>query len=364
MKWSGWMVILAFALVGRAEVGESSSRFQVEVLREGLGIPWGLDFVSPGILVITERKGTMTLLDISTGRLTSLKNVPSVYHRGQGGLLDVMVYGDKVYFAYAKREARFRYTTALGVAQIRKNGLHDVREIFVANAFGAGKRHFGSRILHWRGHLYWTIGDRGERDKAQDLSVHNGKILRIGMDGSIPSDNPFKKSAVWSYGHRNPQGLTLNRERGEIWVQEHGPRGGDEINIVTKGGNYGWPVITYGREYWGPKIGEGTHKKGMIQPFYQFTPSIAPSGLTFYTGNRLKQWKGVLFSGALKLRHLNALFIKGNKVVKEKRLLVDRNERIRDVIQGPDELLYLSTDSGKILRLVPAKSKPKPKPKP
>ena len=358
MKWCQWMIALAFCFLGRAE-GQGAS-FEVEVLRKGLGIVWGIDFISPGTLIFTERAGKISLLEIATGRLTPLDNVPAVYHRGQGGLLDVMVHDNKVYFTYSKREARFRYTTALGVAEVRKNKLRNVREIFVANAFSAGKRHFGSRLLHWRGHLYWTIGDRGERDKAQDLSVHNGKILRIGMDGSIPSDNPFKKSAIWSYGHRNPQGLTLNPDKSELWVQEHGPRGGDEINIVVKGGNYGWPVVTYGREYWGPKIGEGTHKKGTIQPLYHFTPSIAPSGLTFYTGNRLKKWKGALFSGALKLRHLNALIIKDKKVVKERRLLKDWNERIRDVIQGPDELLYLAADSGKILRLIPVKPKPKP----
>ena len=335
--------------------------FKVDVVKDGLGVPWGMDFFSSDTLIVTEREGKMSLLDVRTGQLTVLEGVPVVYHRGQGGLLDVMVHQGKVYFTWSKKVGRFRYTTVLSRAEIHKNKLHNMREIFVTNAFGSGKRHFGSRILYFQGHLYLTVGDRGEREKAQDLSVHNGKVLRIEMDGSIPSDNPFEKSAVWSYGHRNPQGLALNPETGEIWLQEHGPRGGDEINIVKKGGNYGWPVITYGKEYWGPSIGEGTHKKGMIQPAWHFTPSIAPCGLTFYTGTRLKEWTGTLFSGALKLHHLNALVFKNGKVEAEKRLLEELEERIRDVIQGPDELLYLSTDSGKILRLSPMTTKSKAK---
>ena len=347
LRWAATLAICCWGM------GSMAAPFKVEVLKEGLGVPWGLDFVSPATLILTEREGRMSLLNVKSGRLNPLENVPRVYHRGQGGLLDVLWHDKKVYFTWSKKVARFRYTTVLSRAEIRKGGLHNVREIFVANAFSSSKKHFGSRILHFRGHLYFTVGDRGERERAQDLGVHHGKVLRVGMDGSIPPDNPFKNSAVWSYGHRNPQGLALNRETGQIWLQEHGPRGGDEINIVRKGGNYGWPVITYGKEYWGPSIGEGTHKKGMIQPVWHFTPSIAPCGLTFYTGSRLKGWKGMLFSGALKLRHLNALAIKKGRVTTEKRLLQDLNERIRDVVQGPDELLYLSTDSGKILRLLP-----------
>ena len=186
--------------------GVVASSFKVETLKEGLGVPWGLDFVSPTILIFTEREGKMSLLDLDNFRLTPLEGVPEVYHRGQGGLLDVMVHDKKIYFSWSKKVARFRYTTVLSRAEIRKNKLHNVREIFVANAYSSGKRHFGSRILYFGGHLYLTVGDRGERDKSQDLSVHNGKVLRIRMDGSIPSDNPFKKSAVWSYGHRNPPG--------------------------------------------------------------------------------------------------------------------------------------------------------------
>ena len=359
MRLIRWVV--AFSLFVWGVEGRTTEVFNVEVLHKGLGVPWGLDFISPTTLIFTEREGKISLLDIETGRLSPLTGVPSVYHRGQGGLLDVMVHDKNIYFTWSKKVARFRYTTVLSRAQIHKNKLHNVREIFVANAFSSSKKHFGSRILHFQGHLYLTVGDRGERDKAQDLSVHHGKILRIRLDGSVPSDNPFKNSAVWSYGHRNPQGLAINKETGQIWAQEHGPRGGDEINIIRKGGNYGWPVVTYGREYWGPKIGEGTHKKGMIQPVWHFTPSIAPSGLTFYTGTRLKGWTGTLFSGALKLRHLNALVFKDGKAIVEKRLLEERNERIRDVIQGLDELLYFSTDSGKILRLSPRKPKPKKK---
>ena len=330
---------------------KGATSFTIEVVAEGLGIPWGIDFLEPNTLVFSERKGTLSLLDISTGRVVPLKNIPSVHHRGQGGMLDVMVHKQKIYFTWSKKEARFRYTTALSRGEVHKNALVNVRHLFVANAFHSSSRHYGSRVVHHKGHLYLTVGDRGDRDRAQDLSVHHGKLLRLRMDGSIPADNPFPKSAVWSYGHRNPQGMAIHPDSGEIWVQEHGPRGGDEINIIVRGGNYGWPVITYGKEYWGPSIGEGTHKKGMIQPLYQFTPSIAPCGLTFYTGNKLAGWEGALFSGALKLRHLNVLILDKGKVVAEKRLLKELNERIRDVIQGPDQWLYLSTDSGKILRL-------------
>ena len=293
MKW----LQVAGLFLGFMGVVEGRVSPEVEVLQKGLGIPWGMDFLSPGTLIFTEREGKMSLLDIATGRLTQLKNVPEVYHRGQGGLLDVMVHRGKVYFTYSKKQKRFRYTTALSVAKVGKNKLYNVREIFVANAFSSNKRHFGSRLLHWRGHLYLTVGDRGERDKAQDLNVHNGKVLRLRMDGGIPSDNPFGKSAVWSYGHRNPQGLDVHRERGEIWVQEHGPRGGDEINVLVKGGNYGWPVITYGREYWGPKIGEGYPQKGDDSADLPFYPFHRPLWNDILHGRAFERLEGVALFG-------------------------------------------------------------------
>jgi glucose/arabinose dehydrogenase len=223
-------------------------------------------------------------------------------------------------------------------------------------------RHFGSRLVFDKaGYLYITLGDRGDRPRAQRLNDHAGSVIRLHDDGSIPADNPFKKQRraqpeIFSYGHRNPQGMALHPQTGAVWIHEHGPQGGDEINILRPGANYGWPVITYGVNYGsGTPIGEGTEKKGMVQPLYYWVPSIAPSGMAFYTGDRYPGWEDNLFVGSLKFRLLVRLELKGDRVVKEQRLLEDRLGRIRDVRVGPDDYLYLLTDedNGKLVRLLP-----------
>ena len=337
----------------------------VEEVVKGLSIPWGFDFIDGERLLVTERKGTMSLINIKKKTLPRLSGGPNVLESGQGGLLDVAVHpkfkqNKKIFFTYSI-PYKGGNTSRLSVATLEKLQLKNVKNLFTAHPESSRGLHFGSRIAFDRkGHIFVTIGDRGYRDRAQELDKHSGKIIRLKLDGSIPTDNPFynKKGAmkeIWSFGHRNPQGLAFHPKTGELWAQEHGPRGGDEINLVKKGVNYGWPVITYGKEYWGPSIGT-TRKKGLAQPVHQFTPSIAPSGLTIYQGKAFPKWQGNLFSGAMKLTHINRLVLgNGNKVVKEERLLDDWGERVRNIRMGPDGLIYFSIDSGKLLKLVPIK---------
>jgi len=219
--------------------------------------------------------------------------------------------------------------------------------------------HYGCRLLLRDGFLFISMGDRLTRDSAQNLSTHNGKIIRLHEDGRLPADNPFlstpqARPEIWSYGHRNQQGMDFHPQTGELWIHEHGPKGGDEINIVRPGRNYGWPIITYGEEYEGGPVGKGlTQQEGMEQPVYYYVPSIAPSGMTFYTGEAFAAWKGDIFLGAMAGRHLNRLVIEGNEVIEEERLLEDLHWRIRCVKQGPDGALYIAVDQGMIVRLRP-----------
>lgn len=236
---------------------------------------------------------------------------------------------------------------------------HDLLE--TQSATGTG-RHVGSRIVFdENGYVYFGVGDRGERPMSQDLSNHAGSVMRLYRDGRVPQDNPFNRRAdvppeIWSYGHRSPQGMAYDYANKRLWLIEHGPRGGDEINRVLPGRNYGWPVISYGKEYWGPlAVGEGTHREGMEQPIKQYTPSIAPSSLLLYPGNSFPAWRGNLFSGALKLTHLNRVTLsEDGKAIGEERLLDELDERIRALAQGPQGWLYFSTDSGKIYVMKPA----------
>ena len=240
--------------------------------------------------------------------------------------------------------------------------LEDVKVVFRQEPATSGGMHFGSRLAFARdGNLFVTLGERFQRDKAQDLGNHYGKVVRLLPDGSAPPDNPFVNKAgarpeIWSYGHRNIQSAAINPASGKLWTVEHGARGGDEINIPQAGKNYGWPIITYGRDYSGAKVGEGTAKTGMEQPVYYWDPSIAPSGMAFYTGDLMPEWKGNLFVGALARQALHRLVLDGDRIVGEERLLGDLGERIRDVRSGPDGAIWLLTDSaeGRVLRVVPA----------
>lgn len=346
-------------------ISQSNPNFKLELLAQDLGVPWGMAFLNDRELIFTERQGNIRILNLESLEITTLRGTVEVDAEGQGGMLDVATGPDYttrdwLYFTYSKGTVSGAVTT-LARAKRRGNQLSDWQELLVTDSATSGYRHFGSRIaFDQQGHVFFGVGDRGERDSAQDLSSHAGTIMRLRLDGSIPDDNPFLSRdnalpEIWSYGHRNPQGLLYDNNTGNLWSIEHGPRGGDEINLVVKGANYGWPVISYGKEYWGPvSIGEGTEKPGMEQPVKVYIPSIAPGSLLLYSATAFPQWQGNLFSGALKLRHLNRVSISmDNKAIAEERLLGDLNERIRALAQSPEGWIYFSTDSGKIIRMRP-----------
>ena len=334
----------------------------------GLQNPWSLAFLPDGRMLVTERPGRMRIVS-ADGRLGEpLQGLPKVEVGGQGGLLDVVLdpkFADNalVYWSFSEADPEGGSGNSTAVARGRLDGsaLRDVRVIFRQSPKFTSRAHFGSRLVFARdGRLFVTLGDRFlRRDDAQTFDNDHGKIVRIESDGRIPPDNPFVGRAgarpeIWSYGHRNVQGAALHPVTGELWADEHGPQGGDELNVIEPGKNYGWPVITYGAEYGsGAKIGEGIAKTGMEQPLTYWVPSIATSGLAFLTSERYPGWKGSAFIGALAGQMLVRLELDGRKVVHEDRLLKDFGERIRDVRQGPDGWLYLLTDSknGRIVRL-------------
>jgi len=337
----------------------------IEKVIEGLGVPWGLAFLSTDKLIVTERHGVVSLLDLNSASLKKLKNTPSVMSEGQGGMLDVAVPSDYsangwIYFTYVK-DVVGQGVTVLARAKLDKDRFTSWQELLISDSATDESQHFGSRIAFDNtGHVFFGIGDRGIRENAQDLTNHAGTIIRLNLDGSIPKDNPFVNhptalAEIWSYGHRNPQGLSFDSAKIQLWEIEHGPRGGDEINLINPGKNYGWPVISYGKEYWGPiAVGEGTHRIGMEQPVKVYTPSIAPGSLLLYSGQRFPKWKGNLFAGALKLRHLNRIVLNDKgEALSEERLLGSVDQRIRALAQSPEGLIYFSTDSGEIYRIKP-----------
>jgi glucose/arabinose dehydrogenase len=341
---------------------------RVETVARGLEHPWGLVFLPDGRLLVTERPGRLRSVD-QDGRLSeSFADVPPVQARGQGGLLDVALdprFAENrlVYLAYAEPGEGRTAGTAVARGRLGAGRLEDVRVIYQQQPKVEGANHFGCRLVFARdGTLFVTQGERFDyRDQAQDLSSGLGKLVRINPDGSVPRDNPFVGRAgarpeIWSYGHRNIQSAGLHPHTGQLWTVEHGARGGDELNRPEAGKNYGWPVISYGVDYSGAKIGEGQAKPGMEQPVYYWDPVIAPSGMTFYTGEAFAGWQGSLFIGSLRPGLLVRLTLADGRVTGEERYLGDLGERIRDVRQGPDGLLYLLTDSrdGRILRVLPA----------
>lgn len=336
-------------------------------ISSGLHHPWALAFISETEWLVTERRGTLRRLVNGELQSAPISGTPQVVAIGQGGLLDIALHPDfasnqRLYLSYAKPCGDGGGTTAVGYGRYKDGVLSQFRDVYVAEkSCTTTAKHFGGRIVFDKdGHLFLTIGDRGQRDRAQDTSDPAGSVVRLHDDGRIPEDNPLtgqpgKASEIWSWGHRNPQGMALHPQTGAPWLNEHGPRGGDEINALEPGINYGWPVITYGREYYGPSIGD-TDKAGYAQPLLHWTPSIAPSGMAFITSKRYPDWQGDVISGALKLTHLNKVTLDGMTPLHEERLLQVRGERIRDVRQGPDGYLYLLTDSsnGKLLRLEPS----------
>lgn len=368
-----WLTALAAGAASAQQpvrMDSSAGPLLVETAASGLEHPWGLAFLPDGRMLVTERPGRLRIV-AANGQLSQpLGGLPRVWARGQGGLLDVAVdpaFAENrfVYVSYA--EPREGGGAATAVARARLNaagtGFEPAQVIFRQQPTGTTGRHFGSRLVFARdGNLFITTGDRGNREmSAQDPDTHIGKVLRIRPDGSTPPDNPFvgqagKRPEIWSLGHRNAQGAFLHPRTGELWTIEHGSRGGDEINIPRKGRNYGWPVITYGVDYSGAKIGEGTSKPGLEQPIHYWDPSIAPSGALFYTGDRYRGWQGSVFTGGLVSTMLLRLTVDGERVTGQERLMRGLGERIRDVRQGPDGLIYLLTDSpeGRVLRLRPA----------
>ena len=337
--------------------------YSFELVVDGIDIPWGMDFINESELLVTELSGI--LYRVSKGIKKEVSGLPEVYLRGQGGLLDVALHpefknNNLIYLTLASSLGdNLGGNTSLYQATLVGNSLEKVSLLYKASPNTKKGQHFGSRIaFDTKGHVYFSVGDRGNRDQnPQDISRDGGKVYRLNLDGTIPEDNPFfsspkAKQAIFSYGHRNPQGIIVHPSTGSIWVNEHGPQGGDEINKLESGKNYGWPLITYGINYSGTPITDKTSNPKMEQPFYYWVPSIAPSGMAFSTSDIYKGWKNNLFVGSLKFEYLERLVIEGNKVVKREKIL-DKIGRVRNVKQGPDGYLYLGVEGRGIIKIMP-----------
>ncbi|MBT8245497.1 MAG: PQQ-dependent sugar dehydrogenase [Winogradskyella sp.] len=354
------------------EVGTESSvkaeaatniNYSTETVVPDLNIPWGMAFLPDGAMLITEKSGE--LIHFKNGKKTVINGLPEIYLRGQGGLLDIELhpkYAENgwLYIIHASPDGEGDGgNTALLRAKIEGDKLVNIERLYKAEPNSKRGQHFGSRIeFDNEGYLYFSIGDRGNRDEnPQDITRDCGKIYRLNDDGSIPKYNPFvnevnAKKAIFSYGHRNPQGMVKHPETGKIWIHEHGPKGGDEINVVQKGKNFGWPVISYGINYSGTKFTDETAKAGMQQPLFYWVPSIAPSGMDFVTSDKYPNWKGNLLVGALKFEYLERLVIENNKVTKREKLLEGMG-RVRNVRQGPDGYIYVAIENIGIVKIVP-----------
>lgn len=352
----------------------SKANFTTEVVIDDLSHPWGMVFLNDSDMLITERTGKLRKVVNWELQDKEVQGLPNIREIGQGGLLGITVHPDfkrnkLVYLSYSGKEKN-QYGTEVLRGNLNNNRLENIEVIFKAQPKQNRGHHFGSRLVFADdGTLFISLGDRGASPSqgrghpAQQLNNHIGSLIRINDDGTVPQDNPYLKKAgakgeIYTIGNRNMQGMAINPQTREIWTHEHGPQGGDEINIMQAGVNYGWPVITYGVNYGtGTKIGEGTHDRYMKQPIYKWVPSIAPSGMMFYSGDQFPGWKGNLFVGSLKFGNLVRLELNGENIVDEERLLNFEFGRIRDVVQGPDGLIYLLTDSsnGKLLRISPIK---------
>jgi aldose sugar dehydrogenase len=359
---------LAHAQLTNAPAPASKSAIKAETFAQGLVHPWGLQFLPDGRLLVTEREGRLRIIGLDGQMLAPVAGVPKVAVIGQGGLLDVALdpkfsANGLVYLSYGEPRDSSMNGTAVARGRLVIEGtsarLDAVQVIFRQLPAASGGLHFGSRLAFADdGMLFVTLGERYQKESAQDQRRHFGKVVRIAPDGTFPTDNPsFGPTAakgIWSFGHRNPQSAAIHPVSRKLWIVEHGPKGGDEINIPEKGRNYGWPVIGYGIDYSGARIHEDTHKDGMEQPVYYWRPSIAPSGMAFYAGDAFPAWKGNLFVGALAGQHLARLVLDGEKIVAEEKLLMGLGERIRDVRLGPDGHLWLLTDhpEGRVLRVV------------
>ena len=359
---------LAISCAGQPDIKKSNSdeNYTTETVVSDVSVPWGMDWLPNGDMLLTERSGTLHIF--SDGQLSEpVAGVPEVWANGQGGLLDVALHPDYeengwIYITYSSPQGNERgANTALMRARLNEDhsSLTDQEVLYKAVPNTTRGQHFGSRIaFDDEGYLYFSIGDRGNRDvNPQDINRDGGKIYRLNPDGSIPEDNPFinedgAKKAIYSYGHRNPQGMDTHPETGEIWTHEHGPRGGDEVNLVKKGENYGWPIISFGINYSGTEFAEDTARAGMMQPDWYWDPSIAPSGMEFVTGDTYPEWKGHLLVGSLKFNYLVLCRMENNTITGEE-LLFEGIGRVRSVEQGPDGYIYVGTEGNGIVRIVP-----------
>lgn len=343
--------------------------FRIVPLLAGLENPWSIAFLPDGRMLVTERAGRLRLVtqDFKLDP-KPIDGLPEVIANGQGGLFDVVLHPQHaqngwIYWAY-NAPGTGGWGTALARGKLQGQRMTEVQVLFSMQPKTRSAHHFGGRIVFdATGMVYLTLGDRGDKDRAQKLNDHAGSVIRLHEDGRVPNDNPFVQRAgalpeKWTLGHRNMQGAAINPQTGELWTHEHGPQGGDEVNVIRPGLNYGWPVVTYGVNYGlGTKIGEGQSKPGMVQPLQVWVPSIAPSGMAFVSGSQFPQWQGSMLVGALRGQMLVRLTLEGDKVLSEERLFQGRPGRIRDVRMGPDGLVYLLTDDpqGALLRLEPAK---------
>lgn len=354
----------SFIISGKTNGGfiENYKDLKLELITDELEIPWGMDFLDNGDIIVTEKNGLIFRID-KNDKLIKIEGGPKSTETGQGGLLDVQLHPNFIenrwiYFSYNKKKNN-KFTTAVSRFEFHNDNLKNEKLIFEALPYSNKRLHFGSRLeFDKEGYLYITVGDRGSRDiNPQDLSRHAGKVHRIYDNGDIPKDNPFydKKNAIksiFSYGHRNPQGMILNPFTNEIWTHEHGPRGGDEINIINKGLNYGWPVITYGINYSGTIITNEKKKEGMEQPLHYWVPSIAPSGMVFIEGSLYPSLNGNLLIGSLKFEYLHLCIMKGSEVISEHRLFEDM--RVRNVKQRSDGYIFFSVEEpGRIYKILP-----------
>lgn len=340
----------------------SSDTYQIIV--PDLDVPWGFTFLTDNAILISEKKGELILF--KDGKKTQINGLPEIDTRGQGGLLDIELHPEYknngwIYFSYASLIGEGRGSnTAIMRAKIKDNQLIEKELIYKATPNSTKGQHFGSRIAFNNGYLFFTIGERGDRDiNPQDITRDCGKVYKLFDDGRIPEDNPFyntpdAKKAIYSYGHRNPQGMKIHPETGEIWIHEHGPKGGDEINIIKAGKNYGWPKATYGINYYGTKISDFTELPGIEPPIHYWTPSIAPSGMAFITSDKYPDWKGNLLVGSLKFKYISRCMLKGNSIKNEEKLLEGLG-RVRSIKQAPDGYIYVGIENLGIVKLLPKK---------
>ena len=356
------LCLMSLSGVPAQALSTSQGTLTVTPMATDLNEPWGLDFLPDGGFLLTERDGQLWHYD-TDGNRQEVGGVPEVRASGQGGLLDVMIPNDfaetrQVYLSFSAPQGRGAGTAvAVGVLNEAGDALTGTQTVFESASGSSGGRHFGSRLVEAPdGTLFVTTGDRGDRPSSQDVSNHNGSVLRINRDGSVPSDNPFVgqdgvQPEIWSYGHRNPQGATLDLD-GNLWLNEHGAQGGDEVNLVRRGANYGWPVISYGRHYSGARIGEGTSREGMEQPVHYWDPSIAPSGMMIYSGALWPEWRGDTFVGSLKFGYISRLDDPAQGEAEQ--IEGPETERVRDIREAPDgSIWFISVGQGAVYRLTP-----------